>query len=278
LTRRVRSLPEGGHPEPYALQDLARRVAQALYKARAAGELHRDDAARARWAAVYEQLSEGRPGLVGAVLGRAAPQVLRLSLVYALLDSARAIGLRHLEAALAVWAYCEASVKYVFGHEPDPDFDRLLAALHGQPRLTFTEVAKEVFQGHKSSKEIEAVVARLRSAGLADVEEEPTGGRKRRVLTLTTLSTPDHEKNSSGEDTYHTEEEASVERVISVETTLPAYRVESPLSAPPGVESVQSDQPAPGSGVVSGESVETPPLPDEPPWLASEDDDADLPL
>lgn len=41
---------------------------------------------RALWQAIYHDLSEGKPGLLGAVLSRAEAQVLRLSVFYALLD------------------------------------------------------------------------------------------------------------------------------------------------------------------------------------------------
>ena len=43
------------------------------------GELKLDDAARKLWAQVYPTLSEGKPGLLGAITARAEAQVLRIS-------------------------------------------------------------------------------------------------------------------------------------------------------------------------------------------------------
>ena len=63
----------------------------------------------------YEKLTGKRNGMFGAAVGRAAPQTLRIALVYALLDGAPAITKAHLLAALEVWRYCEDSAKYIFG-------------------------------------------------------------------------------------------------------------------------------------------------------------------
>ena len=40
---------------------------------------------------VYPALSEGRPGLLGSVIARAEAQVMRLALVYAVLDRSESI-------------------------------------------------------------------------------------------------------------------------------------------------------------------------------------------
>ena len=50
------------------------------------------------WCAIYEKLSEGKPGLLGAVISRAEAQVVRLALLYALLDCSKLIRAEHLEA------------------------------------------------------------------------------------------------------------------------------------------------------------------------------------
>ena len=45
--------------------------------------------------------------MAGAVTGRAEAQVMRISAIYALLDKSRLIRREHLEAAIALWEYCE---------------------------------------------------------------------------------------------------------------------------------------------------------------------------
>lgn len=85
---------------------------------------------------MYRGIEEEHPGLTGAILGRGAAQVLRLSLLFSLLDEweilcpAPAIRSAHLLAAIAVWDYCKASVLYLFGEAVgDAVADRLLQAI-----------------------------------------------------------------------------------------------------------------------------------------------------
>jgi hypothetical protein len=63
----------------------------------------------------WDRALEECPGLVGTLLARAEAQVLRLSMLYALLDGTATIRTEHLYAALALWEYVEASVTYIFG-------------------------------------------------------------------------------------------------------------------------------------------------------------------
>src|SRR5262249_2120710 len=97
---------------------------------RTLSELKRDAHANALWAAVYGPLSEGKPGLLGAIISRAEAQVLRLSVLYAVLDQPKVITVDHLKAALAIWEYCDASARIIFGNRlGDPTADRILEAL-----------------------------------------------------------------------------------------------------------------------------------------------------
>ena len=68
-------------------------------------------APRSCGATVYPALSAEQPGLLGAITARAEAQTMRLALIYALLDGAGEIDRVHIEAALAVWAFCEASAR-----------------------------------------------------------------------------------------------------------------------------------------------------------------------
>ena len=101
-----------------------------------------DSEARELWHGVYPQLSDGKPGLLGAMTSRAEAQTVRLATVYALLDGAPRIGREHLEAALALEAYSERSVQYLFGGKlGDPLADELESAIRLAPNgLTRTEI------------------------------------------------------------------------------------------------------------------------------------------
>jgi hypothetical protein len=109
---------------------LTEKLGKVVAFAQNAGLIVRDAEANKMWETVYPPLYEARPGLAGAVLNRAEAQVLRLSLLYALINCSRVIYVEHLKAALAVWDYCEASANYIFGTKTgNPVADRIIEAL-----------------------------------------------------------------------------------------------------------------------------------------------------
>ncbi|MBC7343072.1 MAG: hypothetical protein H5U02_11650 [Clostridia bacterium] len=129
---------------------------------------------------------------MGAMIARAAPQVLRLSLIYALLDLSPAIRREHLEAALALWDYCEASARFIFDESlGDPNADKLWEALRKKPEgMTKTEI-RDLFQRHLSAKEMSRAAGMLVDFGLAEWKESPsTGGRPAQKLVATRLLSP----------------------------------------------------------------------------------------
>ncbi len=175
---RSKLLPEGAPGEPQDLDSLIERLRSALDFARGVDLMERDRGARQIWARVYGPLSEGRLGLFGAATSRAEAQVLRLSMIYALLDQSVVIRQEHLLAALAVWDYSEASARYIFGEAlGDPTADELLRALSETPEgLTRTEIHK-MFGRHKPTAEIDRALAVLAEHGLALARIESTSGR-----------------------------------------------------------------------------------------------------
>jgi len=178
--KRSRALPDGGKLTPDALAPVVARLKGAVDHSRQLGErrLERDEEARKVWHQVYPQLSEGRPGLVGAVISRAEAQVMRLALIYAVLDRSPQIRKCHLEAALAVWEYAEASARYIFDEAlGDPVADEILRALRSQPAgLTRTEI-RELFGRNRAAGQIDRALALLLEHGLAHPSREETGGR-----------------------------------------------------------------------------------------------------
>lgn len=61
------------------LNPLIERLDQSITFARSVGEIDRNDEANREWDLIYPELSDGKPGLSGALLARAEAQVLRLS-------------------------------------------------------------------------------------------------------------------------------------------------------------------------------------------------------
>jgi len=175
--RRSKLLPEGGDISAIDFAPVSRQLKPIIDHARNCGEMIRTPAAKEKWAEVYPRLSQGRPGLAGAVLSRAEPQVMRLACVYALLDGRAAVDVGHLDAALALWAYSEASVRMVFGDSlGEPAADKLLDALRAAPDgLTRTQIFIEVFGKNKPSPQIVQLLSNLLTQRLIHRRTERAG-------------------------------------------------------------------------------------------------------
>ena len=157
--RRSKLLPFGG--EPVDLEPFVTRLRTAVNFAKSAGRLTRDEEADRLWAAVYEELAASHQGLFGAVTSRAEAQVLRLSMIYALLDESAIIRAEHLRAARALWKYCEDSARYIFGDSTgDRLADKVLAIIRTGPVTT-----KEIHDGTNRHLQRQGVEARARQVG-----------------------------------------------------------------------------------------------------------------
>ncbi len=183
--RRSKYLPdyEDRRMDPTVLARLQDRIKDAVEFAGAVGEMRRDEQARQAWRRVYgghgkPGLSDGRPGLMGAMLARAEAQVLRLSMIYALLDKSAVICLTHLKAALALWEYCERSARYIFGDAlGDPTADTILQSLRNAPGgLTRTDISA-LFGRNKPAQDITRALGVLASLGLGTSSRGETDGR-----------------------------------------------------------------------------------------------------
>jgi len=178
-SRRSKRLPFGGNLTDADLQPLADRLHTVIEYAQGLDQpIAMNEDARTLWCEVYPELSDGKPGLFGSVTSRAEAQVIRLALIYAVLDQSEVIIREHLQAALAVWRYCEASARYIFGEAlGDPTADTILRALRASPQgLTRTEISS-LFDRHKNTGAIATALASLQEHGLAHYINEPTGGR-----------------------------------------------------------------------------------------------------
>ncbi len=179
--RRSKFLPEGGHMQDADLAPLISRLGEAIAFARNVKEIQKDNDAKELWATVYNDLSEGKPGLLGAVTSRGEAQVMRLAAIYALLDMSPVISRRHMEAALAIWEYAEASARYIFGDAVGDDTaDAILRALRASAGgMTRTDISA-LFGRNKAAGEISRGLTLLLEYGLLRAEtdaSEATGGR-----------------------------------------------------------------------------------------------------
>ncbi len=185
--KRSKELPEGGHLQDRDFDILADKIREAV----AFGQngdwstpVMKDEAARKRWAEIYHVLSSTKPGLMGAIINRAEAQVLRLALLYTILDLSYWITVDHLEAALAAWDYCERSARFIWGDElGDPESERLLKAIReaGETGLSSSAICHQVFRGHGDKRRIQGMLVKLSRAGMIRSKSEPTRGRARVV-------------------------------------------------------------------------------------------------
>jgi hypothetical protein len=176
--KRSKCLPDGGAIHTVDFNDILEQLRETVCFGEDFLEITRDNAAKELWHADYPQLSEGKPGMAGAITGRAEAQVLRLSAIYALLDKSALIRPEHHKAAMAFWDYCEKSVRWIFGTSTgDRNADKILRALRHAPNgLTKTEISAEVFNRHTSSADIDEALRVLHGLKMAGYKVEDTDG------------------------------------------------------------------------------------------------------
>ena len=104
-------------------------------------------------------------------------------MIYALLDSrpdgVPVVAAAHLRAALAVWAYAEASAAHLFGDRlGDPTADAILAELRqAKPDGRTRTELHHLFGRHRRSDDLDRALGALEDAGQVRRETERTGGR-----------------------------------------------------------------------------------------------------
>ena len=169
-----RDLPFGGNLDEADIADLRRRLRARIEDARRVVDMTWAPDTMPMWAEWYPRLNSRRLGSYGSVTAREAPQAVRLSMIYALLDGSDRVFPQHLSAALAVLAYCRDSARWTFGDGiGDPGADRLLARLRSSP-MTKTEISA-LFS--KNNDQADRALELLRAAGLVACEIVPGKGR-----------------------------------------------------------------------------------------------------
>lgn len=176
-SRRTKLLPGGGNIPRDILDEFAGPLSDAVKAASGIEEVKRSPAAESLWERAYPELRKARPdGAVASILARSAPQVLRLSLAYALTDASDVIEEEHLAAALVIWRYVEATTKWMFGdHIDSGEIESLIGfiAAAGPTGRTRTEISSEHFKRNKPAAEIDALLGELMRDGRVRQQVEP---------------------------------------------------------------------------------------------------------
>jgi hypothetical protein len=180
--RRSKVLPFPPARDEARLTELAGRLQEAGAFAQTVRSVSWSAEGMAAWEKVYPVLSEGRPGPVGALIGRAETQVGRLAGLYALLDQRDEIDEAHLKAALALWEYSEGSVEWIFGPAGSnmDDENIVLRALVNAGSISDTAISK-LFAGNRNADYLDRLKESLKKQGLAHLFKMQTGGRPCRV-------------------------------------------------------------------------------------------------
>ena len=168
FVERERLLPDGDRIPQERLVPLANRLQEAIAFGQTVGEMTRTEAARKVWRRIYAPLTGNRTGMRGALTDRAAQHVVRLSMMYALLDQQDQVDVPHLLAATALWGYAEASIGSIFGASlGDSVADDLAAELKNQNAGMSRTQIRDHFNRHVPANRIEEALAILATSGVA---------------------------------------------------------------------------------------------------------------
>lgn len=180
--RRSKFLSEGGALSEHEIDDLAAQIREALNTARQIGLVERTPKASELWSSMYKELAAERPDLLGAATNRAAPQVLRVSMINALANRSADIRPEHLMAAREVWRYAYDSARYVIGDARDPSGEKILKAIRdaGEHGLSKTQIHDRVGR-HMRRSEIDGALFELEAAGHITKVRVKTPGRPKEV-------------------------------------------------------------------------------------------------
>ena len=138
-----RVLPDAPRIPDNLIKQLGRKLSLIIKVAKNRGHIEQNEESRSVWRSVYPYLRASNPGLQGSMIARGESIVMRLSLIYALLDKADCIGRKHMEATLAVWQYNEESVRLIFSEKMGDSLQDKLLELLGKGPMT-----KKKFHSH----------------------------------------------------------------------------------------------------------------------------------
>jgi len=184
VAKHQRSLPFSVAPPDCG--DLLSQIASALEALGPVNEseklLEWADDAREEWAAFYTAVREGRHPFIADIHelgGRCCPLTKRVALIYAILDNASAIHLRHLRAGKAVVLEALNRIRHLFFARKKPTTlaDELRNAFAGhRGEWTKTTMHRQTGNRHNGS-DVEAAAAALVEAGEWIVREGKAGNQ-----------------------------------------------------------------------------------------------------
>lgn len=181
LVKKSKTVPRPPAFEGPAVDALIREVREVLDYGAAVGAMQLDAETGEAYDAYYRALPDDPPGISGVMAVRMPAFVLRLAMIYALLDMTAMIHRPHFEAALAIVRFCQDSARAIFGEMTgDPFADRIYEALQDGP-LSRRQISVDVFSKNVPASVIAAGLKTLERAGLAYPTRQLTAGRPMEV-------------------------------------------------------------------------------------------------
>ena len=184
LSRRSRLHARLGNLPEDVLADAAKLFEDAYRAAVQRRELEFTDEFWALWDGAYRDLNRDRPDSRSTdATARAVTMVLRLSLLYALINGKDTIDAEHLDAALALWAYAEHSARWLFStHELEVQREAAGGLANfiregGRDGRTRTEIYRGYFKSNIKAAEITAELTPLVHDGVVIEIKDETGAR-----------------------------------------------------------------------------------------------------
>lgn len=179
--RRQKLVPRPGKLPSDRLNRFAKHIGAAIdfAQGRALTESIMDSNCEKLWDKKYPELSKDQFGAYGAITARSEAQVIRIALVMSLLDNCTKIEEKHLEAALAVWDYCDQSARYLFAAKQENGLqEKILEALRSGEK-TSSDLHKAL-NNNCDSEELAKELENLQSVGRIDSKKSDSGGRGRK--------------------------------------------------------------------------------------------------
>jgi hypothetical protein len=166
--------------KPEVIEEMAKHLKEAILFAREVEEVGITARAEAYWTGtLLDEIENIPPDTLGAMLARGRPLVLRLALIYALLDLNNEIDTPHLLAAFAIWKFNQTCVEQLFADKLEsPKANKILVKLDmaGEAGISRSGI-NDLFKGKTPAFELNEVLTNLERKGKIRSEKKVTAGR-----------------------------------------------------------------------------------------------------
>jgi hypothetical protein len=178
---RSKLLSLGGNFDPTMVSELGMKTRMAVETAQTLERLTIAEEAKGLWKGIYAGIESVKltSGLIDHLTARAAPQLIRLALLYALLDGSSQIAAPHITAAQALWQFCEASARYIFDNlSSDHVADTILRELEDirPDGISRRDIIRDLFGGNIRVFEISQALKKLQDTGKARCQKQRRSG------------------------------------------------------------------------------------------------------